>query len=157
MSKGTQVNVPLVGKLEDGRWQAAVAKQEGNRIRLSVNSPATAAVGRYQLTVETTCSGGHALSTHSPANDVYILFNPWCEGKMLLVDRFSYFEALLVNKKAPAPAPWSAAGALPPASGPGHSWSHLFTCQQTLRGTFKCSTASKTNVIKRVRGVVFPV
>lgn len=67
--------------LEDGRWEAALVKQEGNRIQLSVNSPATAAIGRYQLTVETTCMGGHAVSTHNPANDVYILFNPWCEGR----------------------------------------------------------------------------
>lgn len=81
VAKGTQVSVPLVEDLEDGRWEAAVVKQEGNRIQLSVNSPATAAVGRYQLTVETTCTGGHAVSTHNPDNDVYILFNPWCEGK----------------------------------------------------------------------------
>lgn len=95
VSKGTQVNVPLVENLEDGRWEAAVVKQEGNRIRLSVNSPATAAVGRYQLTVETTCRGGHAVSTHNPANDVYILFNPWCKGKTLLFNHFLYFDALL--------------------------------------------------------------
>lgn len=80
VSKGTRVIVPLVDSLEGGRWEAAVVKKEGDRIQLSVNSPATAAVGRYQLTVETTCAGGHAVSAHDPANDVYILFNPWCEG-----------------------------------------------------------------------------
>lgn len=80
MAKGTQVDVPLVESLAGGRWEAAAVKQEGNRIQLSVNSPATTAIGRYQLTVETTCAGGHAVSTHDPANDVYILFNPWCEG-----------------------------------------------------------------------------
>lgn len=81
MSKGTQVNVPVVENLEGGRWGAAVVKQEGNQIHLSVNTSATAAVGRYQLLVETTCTGGHAVSTHNPNNDVFILFNPWCEGK----------------------------------------------------------------------------
>uniref|UniRef100_H3DJU1 Protein-glutamine gamma-glutamyltransferase K n=1 Tax=Tetraodon nigroviridis TaxID=99883 RepID=H3DJU1_TETNG len=86
VSKGTQVNVPLVKNLEDGCWGAAVVKQEGNRIHLSVNSSATAAVGRYQLTVETTCTGGHAVSTHHPDNDVYILFNPWCEEDTVFMD-----------------------------------------------------------------------
>lgn len=95
VSKGTLVIVPLVGSLEDGRWEAALVKQEGSRIQLSVNSPATAAVGRYQLTVETTCTGGHAVSTYNPANDVSILFNPWCEGKTLFFNRFSCFDALL--------------------------------------------------------------
>lgn len=83
MSKGTQVNVPLVENLEEGRWGAAVVEQDGNRLQLSVNSPATAAIGRYQLAVETTCTGGRAVSTHNPANDVYMLFNPWCKGKTL--------------------------------------------------------------------------
>ncbi|TWW57606.1 Protein-glutamine gamma-glutamyltransferase K [Takifugu flavidus] len=86
VAKGTQVDVPLVESLVGGRWEAAAVKQEGNRIQLSVNSPATTAIGRYQLTVETTCVGGHAVSTHDPANDVYILFNPWCEEDTVFMD-----------------------------------------------------------------------
>lgn len=104
VSKGTQVIVPLVENLEDGRWEAAVVKQEGNRIQLSVNSAATAAIGRYQLTVETTCTGGHAVSTHDPANDIYILFNPWCEGKTHFFNHISYFDVLLFLLKALASA-----------------------------------------------------
>lgn len=80
VSKGTHVTIPLVEDLEDDQWEAAVVKQEGNRIKLSVNSPGTAVIGRYQLTVETSCASGQAVSTHDPANDVYMLFNPWCEG-----------------------------------------------------------------------------
>lgn len=99
VSKGTQVSVPLVEDQEDleedGRWRAALVKQEGSRIQLRVNSPATAAVGRYQLTVETSCPGGHAVSTHHPDNDVYILFNPWCEGRTHCFHHFSDFETLL--------------------------------------------------------------
>lgn len=81
MSKGTHVIIPLVEELEDHRWEATVVKQDDKRIHLSVNSPPTAVIGRYQLTVETNCANGRAVSTHDPANDIYMLFNPWCEGK----------------------------------------------------------------------------
>ncbi|KAM9386374.1 protein-glutamine gamma-glutamyltransferase K-like [Pholidichthys leucotaenia] len=80
VAKGTHVIIPLVKELEGSRWQAAVVKQEGKRLMLSVNSPPTAVIGRYQLTVETTCEHGQAISKHDPTNDVYMLFNPWCEG-----------------------------------------------------------------------------
>lgn len=88
MAKGTHVIIPLVAKLEGDRWEAAVVKQEDKKIKLSVNSPATAVIGRYQLTVETNNQNGSASSTHDPANDIYILFNPWCQGK---------YEHLMIN------------------------------------------------------------
>lgn len=81
VSKGTHVIIPLVEELEDGRWEAAIVTKDDKRIRLSVNSPPTAIIGQYQLTVETNCTNGQAISTHDPANDIYMLFNPWCEGK----------------------------------------------------------------------------
>lgn len=80
IAKGTHVIIPSVADLEDDRWEAKVVKQDGNRIKLSVNSPPTAVIGRYQLTVETACASGQAVSKHNPANDIYMLFNPWCEG-----------------------------------------------------------------------------
>ncbi|XP_006790597.1 protein-glutamine gamma-glutamyltransferase K-like [Neolamprologus brichardi] len=81
VAKGTHVIIPLVAKLEGDRWEAAVVKQEVKKIKLLVNSPTTAVIGRYQLTVETNNQNGSASSTHDPANDIYILFNPWCQGK----------------------------------------------------------------------------
>ncbi len=81
VSKGTHVIIPLVEELEDDRWEAAIVKQDDKRIKLSVNSLPTAVIGRYQLIVETNCANGQAVSTHDPANDIYMLFNPWCEGK----------------------------------------------------------------------------
>ncbi|AWP11240.1 putative protein-glutamine gamma-glutamyltransferase K-like [Scophthalmus maximus] len=86
MSKGTHVIIPLVEGLEDGRWEAAVVEQADKRMKLSVNSPPTAAIGRYQLTVETTCPNGQAMSTHDPANDIYMLLNPWCEDDKVFMD-----------------------------------------------------------------------
>lgn len=81
VSKGTHVIIPLVQEMEGNRWEAAVVTQDDKRMKLSVNSPPTAIIGRYQLTVETQCANGNASSTYDPANDIYMLFNPWCEGK----------------------------------------------------------------------------
>lgn len=81
VSKGTHVIVPLVENLKNDQWEAAVVKQDGKRLKLSVNSPPTAAIGQYQLAVETSCASGQFISTHDPANDIFMLFNPWCRGR----------------------------------------------------------------------------
>lgn len=80
MSKGTHVIIPLVDYLEDERWEAKVVEQSGNKIKLSVNSPATAVCGLYGLTVTTGSSKGEATSAHACSKNVVMLFNPWCEG-----------------------------------------------------------------------------
>uniref|UniRef100_A0A671UGU3 Protein-glutamine gamma-glutamyltransferase K n=1 Tax=Sparus aurata TaxID=8175 RepID=A0A671UGU3_SPAAU len=86
VSKGTHVIIPFVEDLEDDRWEAAVVKQDDRRIKLSVNSPPTAVIGRYQLIVETNSTNGQFISTHDPANDIYMLFNPWCEDDAVFMD-----------------------------------------------------------------------
>uniref|UniRef100_A0A673BDV7 Protein-glutamine gamma-glutamyltransferase K n=1 Tax=Sphaeramia orbicularis TaxID=375764 RepID=A0A673BDV7_9TELE len=86
VSKGTHIIIPLVDELRDDRWEAAVVKQDDKKIKLSVNSLPTAVIGRYQLTVQTNCPNGQAVSTHEPANDIYILFNPWCEDDSVFMD-----------------------------------------------------------------------
>lgn len=68
-------------KSEGDRWEAAAVKREDKKIKLLVNSPPTAVIGRYQLTVETKNEHGRFVSTHDPASDIYVLFNPWCAGK----------------------------------------------------------------------------
>ncbi|KAK5614196.1 hypothetical protein CRENBAI_007854 [Crenichthys baileyi] len=97
VSKGTHVIVPLVEELEDGRWEAAVVKQEDRRIKLSVNSPPTAVIGRYQLTVGTTCANGQDTFTHDPANDIYMLFNPWCEDDSVFMDSEAERQEYVLN------------------------------------------------------------
>uniref|UniRef100_A0A7N8WK93 Protein-glutamine gamma-glutamyltransferase K n=1 Tax=Mastacembelus armatus TaxID=205130 RepID=A0A7N8WK93_9TELE len=86
VSKETHVLIPLVEELEDNRWEAAVVTNKDKKLKLSVNSPPTAVIGRYQLTVETSCANGPATSKHDPANDIYMLFNPWCEDDVVFMD-----------------------------------------------------------------------
>ncbi|XP_062250659.1 protein-glutamine gamma-glutamyltransferase K-like isoform X2 [Platichthys flesus] len=98
VSKGTHVIIPLVEGLEDGRWEAAIVEKDDKRIKLSVNSPSTAVIGRYQLTVETTNSHGQAVSTHDPANDIYMLFNPWCEDDPVFMDSEQERQEYVLNQ-----------------------------------------------------------
>lgn len=82
VSKGTHVIVPLVEHLEDERWEAKVVEQNGNKIKLSVNSPASAVCGLYGLSVTCSSSKGEAATTHDSSRNIVMLFNPWCEGKI---------------------------------------------------------------------------
>lgn len=81
VSKGTHIIIPLVEKLEDLCWEAKVVEQSDKRIKLSVNSPADAIIGRFKLTVVTRTAESDLVNSHDPGLDIVLLFNPWCEGK----------------------------------------------------------------------------
>ncbi|KAJ8357746.1 hypothetical protein SKAU_G00205400 [Synaphobranchus kaupii] len=97
VSKGTHVIIPLVEELEDECWETKIVKQDGNRVKLSVNSPPTALIGRYQLTVETHSPSGAAKSSHDPSNDIYMLFNPWSESDTVYMDEEDEREEYVLN------------------------------------------------------------
>lgn len=90
VSKGTHIIIPLVEELKGDRWEAAVVEQDGKRIKLLVNSPPTAVIGRYHLLVETNSLNGGTTPAHDPANDIFLLFNPWCEGKDKIKHRLNW-------------------------------------------------------------------
>ncbi|XP_067303217.1 protein-glutamine gamma-glutamyltransferase K-like [Pseudorasbora parva] len=73
------VIVPLVSEFKKDTWETKIVEQAKTTIRLSVYSLPTACVGRYKLTVVTSCPAGKATSPHTPDNDIYLLFNPWCK------------------------------------------------------------------------------
>ncbi|KAF5892805.1 protein-glutamine gamma-glutamyltransferase K-like, partial [Clarias magur] len=86
VSKGTHIIIPLVEELKDLCWEAKVVEQNANSIKLSINSASNAVIGRYKLTVSTQRTGSEAVNTHDPEKDVYMLFNPWCEGDTVYMD-----------------------------------------------------------------------
>lgn len=81
VSKGTHVIIPLVDHLEDERWEAKIVEQNGNKIKLSVNSPATAVCGLYGLAVTSGSLKDEAATTYNCSKNIVMLFNPWCEGR----------------------------------------------------------------------------
>uniref|UniRef100_A0A669CDL6 Protein-glutamine gamma-glutamyltransferase K n=1 Tax=Oreochromis niloticus TaxID=8128 RepID=A0A669CDL6_ORENI len=86
VSKGTHVIIPLVEHLEDERWEAKIVEQNGNKIKLSINSPANAVIGLYGLTVTTSSLKGDATTTYTSSKNIVMLFNPWCEEDTVFLD-----------------------------------------------------------------------
>lgn len=97
VSKGTHVIIPLVDHLEDERWEAKVVEQNGNKIKLSVNSPANAVIGLYGLTVTTCSLKGEATTTHKSSKNIIMLFNPWCEEDPVFLDEDDEREEYVLN------------------------------------------------------------
>ncbi|XP_026168700.1 protein-glutamine gamma-glutamyltransferase K [Mastacembelus armatus] len=86
VSKGTHVIIPLVDHLEDERWEAKIVQQNGNKIKLSVNSPANAVIGLYGVTVATTSQKDEVAATYKSSKNIVMLFNPWCEEDTVFLD-----------------------------------------------------------------------
>lgn len=82
VSKGTHATVLLVDSPRDKRWAAEIVEQSGNKVKLSVNSPAGAVCGLYGLTATCGALKGEATTTHSCSKNIVMLFNPWCEGEL---------------------------------------------------------------------------
>ncbi|KAK9954720.1 hypothetical protein ABG768_016767 [Culter alburnus] len=85
VTTGIRISVPLVDELEDNRWEMKIVEQKDNRIRLLVNTLPTASIGRYVITVESFSPKGKLLFPCTP-NDLYLLFNPWCEADPVFLD-----------------------------------------------------------------------
>lgn len=85
ISKGTAVVVEASSTdAPKGQWSAKIAKVTGNKVALSVCSPATAQVGKWDVYVETTAPGAKqvtesVISRYLPAKTVTVIFNPWCK------------------------------------------------------------------------------
>lgn len=80
LSRGTLVMVPLVDNLENKSWEAKIIEQKDTKIKLVMNTPPTAPIGRYQLRVITWSPEGSNTFGPKPENDIFLLFNPWCKG-----------------------------------------------------------------------------
>uniref|UniRef100_A0A8D0CN88 Protein-glutamine gamma-glutamyltransferase K n=1 Tax=Scleropages formosus TaxID=113540 RepID=A0A8D0CN88_SCLFO len=86
VSKGTRVIILLVEELEGKCWEAKIIDHKDKRIKLSINSPPMALIGQYKLAVVTQSPKGVATSIHDPNNDIFMLFNPWCEDDLVYMD-----------------------------------------------------------------------
>lgn len=97
VSKGTHVIVPLVEELQDERWEAKVVEQNVTRVKLSINSSATAVIGKYKLSITTQYLKTGETSTHDHDKDIYMLFNPWCEEDTVYMESKKELKEYVLN------------------------------------------------------------
>lgn len=82
VSKGTHATILLVDSLKEKHWEVKIVEQSGSKLRLSVNSPASAVCGQYGLTVTCGSNQSETTTTHECNKNIVMLFNPWCEGEL---------------------------------------------------------------------------
>ena len=63
-----------------GTWAAKFVNMKENKVTVQILSPADGLVGRYQIDVTTKVDGKNDYRFIMEGH-VYLLFNPWCEGK----------------------------------------------------------------------------
>uniref|UniRef100_A0A672SNH2 Protein-glutamine gamma-glutamyltransferase K n=1 Tax=Sinocyclocheilus grahami TaxID=75366 RepID=A0A672SNH2_SINGR len=97
VSKRTHIIIPLVEELQDESWEAKIVEQNVNRVKLSVNSPVTAVIGKYKLTITTQCLKTGETTTHDHDKDIYMLFNPWCEDDTVYMEGEKELKEYVLN------------------------------------------------------------
>ncbi|NXX42478.1 TGM4 glutamyltransferase, partial [Tricholaema leucomelas] len=80
-NRGTLVSLNPRREPDLSGWKISVAKKSGKECLLSVTSSPSAPVGKYTLNVKT------GSTIYKPENsEVYLLFNPWCEGDVVFLE-----------------------------------------------------------------------
>ncbi|KAA0702823.1 Protein-glutamine gamma-glutamyltransferase K [Triplophysa tibetana] len=97
VSAGTLVPVSLVKDLLYNCWEAKIVEQMGRTIKLSVNSPPSAAIGKYKLSIITQSLTDGTMSTYCSEKDIYMLFNPWCESDSVYMDDVEQKKEYVLN------------------------------------------------------------
>ncbi|XP_048406418.2 protein-glutamine gamma-glutamyltransferase 2-like [Stegostoma tigrinum] len=80
---GTKAQFPLSNTLDTNKWNAALVSNVGNKLSLSICSPANAKIGHYTLTLWCTTQGQ---STSFDLGQFILLFNPWCPDDTVFLD-----------------------------------------------------------------------
>ncbi|NXY88939.1 TGM4 glutamyltransferase, partial [Alcedo cyanopectus] len=79
--RGTLMSLKPQQDPEVNGWKISIVKKSGKECLLSVTSSPSAPVGKYTVNVKT---GSNIYKAEN--NDVYLLFNPWCEDDIVFLD-----------------------------------------------------------------------
>ncbi|EHB06389.1 Coagulation factor XIII A chain, partial [Heterocephalus glaber] len=96
-NKGTYIPVPIVSKLQSGKWGAEVIMNEDRSVRLSVQPSPECIVGKFRMYVAVWTPYGILRTRRNPETDTYILFNPWCEEDAVYLDDEKEREEYVLN------------------------------------------------------------
>ncbi|XP_074644521.1 coagulation factor XIII A chain-like [Tubulanus polymorphus] len=79
-SKGTLVRVPIVNKLDKGKWGAKILESVGKTIKYEVMTPSHCIVAPWTLFIVTQYEDKDEdayMFRHEVEDDIHVLFNPW--------------------------------------------------------------------------------
>uniref|UniRef100_A0A8B9EEJ0 Protein-glutamine gamma-glutamyltransferase K n=1 Tax=Anser cygnoides TaxID=8845 RepID=A0A8B9EEJ0_ANSCY len=104
VAKGTHVLIPL-GETSATGWTAEEEEREegaerpgGPALRLCVTAPPDAPIGRYRLSVKTRTGVGEYAAPFEDANDIILLFNPWCPDDNVYMEKTSDLNEYVLNE-----------------------------------------------------------
>ncbi|NWH48341.1 TGM4 glutamyltransferase, partial [Fregata magnificens] len=78
-TRGTLMSLNPMKKKDINGWKISVVKNSGKECLLSVTSSPRAPVGKYILNVKI------GTNIYKPENNIYLLFNPWCEADVVFL------------------------------------------------------------------------
>ncbi|XP_063003597.1 protein-glutamine gamma-glutamyltransferase E-like [Elgaria multicarinata webbii] len=91
----TRTVFSLSNALVGGAWSAVRGSSDSNYVNFSMVSPATAAVGRYKLSLQVAC--GNQVQTRFLGQFV-LLFNPWCTGDLVHIANEADRQEYILNE-----------------------------------------------------------
>ncbi|XP_068777979.1 protein-glutamine gamma-glutamyltransferase K [Struthio camelus] len=104
VAKGTHVLIPL-GETSPTGWTAEEEEEgegaepaAGPALRLCLAAPPDAPIGRYRLSVKTRTAAGEYAAPFDDANDVFLLFNPWCPDDLVYMETTSDLNEYVLNE-----------------------------------------------------------
>ncbi|XP_062454759.1 LOW QUALITY PROTEIN: protein-glutamine gamma-glutamyltransferase K [Rhea pennata] len=107
VAKGTHVLVPL-GETSATGWTAEEEEEGGGAegaeppagpaLRLRLAAPPDAPIGRYRLSVKTRTGAGEYAAPFDDANDLVLLFNPWCPDDLVYMEATSDLNEYVLNE-----------------------------------------------------------
>ncbi|RUS70598.1 hypothetical protein EGW08_021644, partial [Elysia chlorotica] len=94
---GTYVEFILSDEDLPKQWGAKILSQEGSTVSISVFTPPTLYVGKWELSVDTVKKVNTSVDVYKYRHNqpIYIIFNPWCEDDAVHMDKESLKEYVL--------------------------------------------------------------
>ena len=80
-SSDTLFRMHVADKLTD-EWSTRILSSDGNDVTLELMIPADAIVGKYYVFAEVNSKENKKISRRRSKNEIYIIFNAWCKGKL---------------------------------------------------------------------------
>ncbi|XP_048578578.1 protein-glutamine gamma-glutamyltransferase 4 isoform X2 [Nematostella vectensis] len=98
-SKGTLLRLRDSTETAPWSWGMQITRVDGDRVSMQVTSPADAAIGRYELLVETELKDPKPDGElkRKKFKDIIVLFNAWCKDDAVYMEDQSHREEYVLN------------------------------------------------------------